>query len=570
MRVTLSKSKNAEQVYITRAFRDENGKSTSRIFKKLGTMADLLPEHDNNRDKVLAWAKEQARIYTLAEKEGNLSVPIELSEGKQLEFGEKNSFNGGYLFLQKMFHKAGLKKICDKVSRSYDFKYSLSDILSGLICARILSPSSKLSSFEYLNTLLQAPDFSLHDIYRALDVIDRESCNIQSLLYTEGKERRNTSVLYYDCTNFFFEVDEESELKKYGVSKEHRNSPIVQMGLFLDGDGLPLAFEVFPGNQSEQPMLIPLEKKIISDYHLSRFIICTDAGLSSYANRKFNDKRERGFVVTQSLKNLKSHIKEWALDPKGFYLGDGGETYDISKIDSHIYKDKVFHKERWINENGLEQRIVVSFSPSYREYQRSVRQRQVNSAVKILENGSSAATRNPNSPKRFIDEYQITFDGEIADKTVRSLDTAKISEEERYDGFYAVCTNLEDDIHTILKINRQRWEIEESFRIMKSEFKARPVYLQNDARIRAHFTVCFLSLYIYRMLEKELGDKYTIKETIDTLKSMSFHRVKGLGYLPDYTRSEVTDSLHEAFGFRTDKQIISDKTMKKIISATRK
>ena len=308
----------------------------------------------------------------------------------------------------------------------------------------------------------------------------------------------------------------------------------------------------------------------MSDYSLSRFIVCTDAGLSSYANRKFNDKSERGFVVTQSLKTLKSHIKEWALDPKGFHLGNSSEEYDVSQIDAATYRDKVFHKERWINENGLEQRIVVSFSPSYREYQRSVRQRQVNSAIKILENGSSAATRNPNSPKRFIDEYQIIFDGEMAEKKVRSLDTEKISEEERYDGFYAVCTNLEDDIHTILKINRQRWEIEESFRIMKSEFKARPVYLQKDTRIRAHFTVCFLSLYIYKMLEKELGDRYTIKETVDTLKSMNFHRVKGLGYLPDYTRSEITDSLHEVFGFRTDKQVISDKTMKKIISATKK
>lgn len=323
MRVTLSKSKNAEQVYITKAFRDENGKSTSRIFKKLGTMADLLPKHDNDRNKVLAWAKEQARIYTLAEKEGNLSVPIELSEGRQLELGELNSFNGGYLFLQKIFHECGLKKICDSVSRKYDFQYSLSEILSGLIYARILSPSSKLSSFEYLNTLLQAPEFSLHDIYRALDIIDRESADIQALLYREGKAIRNTSVLYYDCTNFFFEVDEESELKRYGVSKEHRNSPIVQMGLFLDGNGMPLAFEVFPGNRSEQPTLIPLEKRILSDYSLSRFIVCTDAGLASYTNRKFNNINDRGFVVTQSLKTLKSHIRQWALDPKGFHLGSG-------------------------------------------------------------------------------------------------------------------------------------------------------------------------------------------------------------------------------------------------------
>ncbi len=219
MRLNIVKSSNAEQLYIIKSFRNDKGKSTSKIFKKLGSMASLLPEHDNNRDKVIAWAKEQARIYTEAEKNNELKIPIELSEGKQLTFGEKSTFGGGYLFLQKIFHELGLKKICDEISSRYDFQYDLSSILSGLIYARVLSPSSKLSSYEYMEELLELPDFELHDIYRALDVLDKESDFIQARIYEAAKAERNDAVLYYDCTNFFFEIEEEKGIRKYGKSK---------------------------------------------------------------------------------------------------------------------------------------------------------------------------------------------------------------------------------------------------------------------------------------------------------------------------------------------------------------
>ena len=570
MKVTLSKSKTAEQVYISKSFRDDNGKSTSRIFKKLGTMAELLPEHGNDRDKVIAWAKEQAKMYTEMEKQGNLKVPVELSETHQISMDEQVSFGGGYLFLQKICSELGLDDICRKISDRYSFDFDLSAVLKGLICARILSPSSKLSSYAYLETLLEQPQFELQHVYRALDVLDKESDFIQSSLYRNTAGDRNDSILYYDCTNFFFEIEEEAGIRKYGKSKEHRPNPIVQMGLFLDGSGIPLAFTVFPGNESEQPTLIPMEKKILSDFALSRFIICTDAGLASAANRRFNDRAERSFIVTQSLKKIKGHLKEWALDPEGWSLGKSEQKYDISAIDEEKYFDCVFHKERWINENGLEQRLIVSFSPKYKNYQRSIRQRQIDRAVKMISKGKSAYTRNPNSPARFIEETQMTMDGEIAEKTSRSLDTDKVSEEERYDGFTAVCTTLEDDISMILAVNKRRWEIEESFRIMKSEFKARPVFLQKDERIRAHFLTCFLSLLVYRVLEKKIGEKYTTSELIDTLRSMDFYRIKGLGFLPSYKRTEITDALHEAFGFRTDKEIILEKKMKKIIRETKR
>lgn len=570
MRVTLTKSNVAEHVYISIAYRDDNGKSTSRIFKKLGTMAELLPKHDNDREKVLAWAREQARICTEAEKNNTLKVPVEFSQGKQIAIGERVSFNGGYLFLQKMFHELGLDRICSNISKRYEFQYDLSSVLANLIYARILSPSSKLSSFEYMQELIETPDFELHDIYRALDVLEKESDNIQARIYENTKKSRNDAILYYDCTNFFFEIEEESGIKKYGKSKEHRPNPIVQLGLFLDGNGIPLAFTVFPGNENEQPTLIPMEKKILSDFALSKFIICTDAGLASTANRRFNDRADRSFIVTQSLKTMKGFLKEWALDPKGWSLGSGKEMYDVSKIDEEIHMNSVFHKERWIKENGLEQRLIVSYSPKYKHYQQQIRNRQVERAVKIVEKGSKAKTNNPNSPSRFVEEIQLTMDGEAAEKTSRSLDEEKIAEESMYDGFTAVCTTLEDDIADILKVNRRRWEIEESFRIMKYEFKARPVYLQKDERIRAHFLTCFLSLLVYRLLEHKLDERYTVSELIKTLRGMNFLHMDGIGYLPEYTRSKITDALHDEFGFRTDTEIVPEKDMKKIIKDTKK
>ncbi|MGI6736384.1 MAG: IS1634 family transposase [Anaerovoracaceae bacterium] len=567
MRVTLSRSKNAEQVYITKAYRNENGKSTSKIFKKLGTMASLLPEHDNDREKVLAWAREQAKIYTAAEKKEQLEVPFELSEGKQLAINEQHVYQGGYLYLQKIYHELGLDEICRSVSKKYRLKYNLSDILSGLIYARVLSPSSKRASHRYLQGLLEKPSYQEQDLYRSLDVLDAESDRIQSLLYEKHGHCRNTSVLYYDCTTYFFEIEQEKGMRKYGKSKEHRPNPIVKMGLFLDGDGFPLAFTVFPGNESEQPSLIPLEKRILKDYDLSKFVICTDAGLASAANRRFNDRENRSFVVTQSLKILKSHLREWALDPEGWSLGDGTETYNLSKIDETIYQDHVFYKERWIHENGFEQRMIVTYSPKYKNYQREIRNRQVERAEKMIDRGKE--TKNQNSPKRFIEQLSFTVDGEIAEQEKRYLNEEKVKDEERYDGFYAVCTTLEDDASEILKINKRRWEIEESFRIMKNDFKSRPAYVQTDAHIKAHFFTCFLALLVYRTLEKKLDDKYTVSEITKGLKDMMFYKVKGIGYAPCYTRRKFTDDLHKVFDFRTDKQFISNKTMKKIIRQTK-
>lgn len=592
MRVNIVKSKNAEQVYIIKSFR-HNGKSTSRIFKKLGTMESLLPKHGNNRDNVIAWAKEQARILTEAEKNGSLTLSVEFQESMQIPSNVQRSFNGGYLFLQQLYHDLGLDRICSTISERHGFRYSLDSILSRLIYGRILFPSSKLNTFEESEKLLEQPDFELQHVYRALDVIAEENDFIQSQLYKNSlvMSKRNEHILYYDCTNFFFEIEEADidGLRQYGKSKENRPNPIVEMGLMMDGDGIPLAFCVHDGNTSEQLTLRPLEEQIIKDFENSKFVVCTDAGLSSLDNRKFNNNAERAFITTQSLKKLKAHIKEWTLNPKGWYFaGDDVDskssskrkTYDISQIELdkenlEKYRKSSFYKERWIKEDGLEQRLIVTYSLKYRDYQRKIRASQIERAEKLVARGSSAVNRkNANDIRRMITKTSLTNDGEIAAKDIYAIDEAVIAEEEKYDGFYAVCTNLEDAPPEIMKVNHRRWEIEESFRLMKSEFRSRPVYLSRSSRIKAHFTTCFLALTIFRYLEKRIHEnsdlQFTASEIIRTLRDMNFLQIAGEGYIPLYKRTELTDALHDVFGFRTDTEIVTNKKMKKILKDTKK
>lgn len=422
---------------------------------------------------------------------------------------------------------------------------------------------------------MEQPRFDLHQIYRALSLLSEETDYIQQQFYHNSLKmsKRRTGVIYYDCTNYFFEIEEADENgdRQYGISKEHRPNPIVQMGLFMDADGIPLAFCINPGNTNEQITLRPLEEKLISDFGMSKFVVCTDSGLASNENRKFNDRSGRAFITTQSLKKLKSHLKEWALDSSGWSLCGGRGTYDISKLDEEKDYDKTFYKERWTNENGLEQKLIVTFSLKYKTYQEKIRAGQTERAERAIKKGAANVfKKNATDYRRFIRKDVCTEEGELAEKTIYNLDTERIKEEKQYDGFYGICTSLEDGAPEIIRINYRRWEIEECFRIMKSEFKARPTYLQRKDRIQAHFMICFLSLVIYRYVEKRLGESYTCEQIIDTLKEMNFYKTNGEGYIPTYTRTEITDALHETFGFRIDYEIISEKIMKKILKNTQK
>ncbi|WP_213973742.1 IS1634 family transposase [Tepidanaerobacter acetatoxydans] len=570
MRLSVSKSKNSMSLYV----KDDvtiDGKRTSKIVEKLGTV-DELREKLGGRDPI-EWAKEYIAELNRLEKEGREPVVIaKYSPSKLIKKDERRSFNGGYLFLEKIYYGLGLNKICSEISEKYKFEYNLDSIFSRLLYGRIIFPSSKLSTYELSWELIEPPDFKLHQIYRALEVIARETDFIQASLYQNSLKlsKRNTGILYYDCTNYFFEIEEEDGLKQYGYAKDHKPNPIVQMGLFMDGDGVPLAFSITEGNKNEQLTLKPLENKILSDFKLSRFIVCTDAGLASTCNRKFNDKKDRAFITTQSIKKLKGYLKEWALDPKGWHLDDDSKTYDILELDDIKDRDRIFYKERWIKEDGLEQKLIVTYSIKYRDYHSKIRNSQIGRALKVIDtNPTKIKKHNQNDYKRFIKRISCTSEGELAEKESYTLDDDLIKSEAVYDGFYAVCTNLDEDATKIARINRQRWEIEECFRILKSEFKARPVHLRRDDRITAHFTTCFISLLMYRLLEKKLESKFTCDTIIRHLRNMNFQELKGSGYIPTYTRDDFTDAIHEAFGFRTDYEIVSLKQMKKILKETK-
>lgn len=570
MRLQVVNSKNAASLYVVKSIY-ENGRRSSKVVEKLGTYAEL--EKRLNGEDPIEWANRYIAGLTRSEKEEKREILVKYSPAKLIEKGEQRSFNGGYLFLQQIYHELGLHKICKEITQKHKFDFDLNSILSRLLYSRVLFPSSKLATFQLSKNFIEQPDFDLHQIYRSLEVIAKETDLIQSSLYKNSLKisRRNTGVLYYDCTNYYFEIEQEDEDKQYGKSKEFRPNPIVQMGLFMDGDGVPLAFCINRGNMNEQLTLKPLEEKILSDFNLSRFVVCTDAGLSSENNRKFNNQGERAFITTQSIKKLKEHLRKWSLDPREWRLFNDAKTYDITKISEDTDKDKVFYKERWMKENGLEQKIVVTYSIKYKNYHRKIRNAQIERAQKALdENPAITKKAHQNDYKRFITKTNCTPDGEIAEKEIYNINTELIHKEEIYDGFYAVCTNLEDDASEIIKVNNRRWEIEECFRIMKSEFKARPVYLKRSERILAHFTTCFISLIIYRLLEKKLNDKYTCSEIISELKGMNFKEEKGEGYIPTYTRTDFTDDLHEKYGFRTDYEIVKTNQMKNIFKLTKK
>lgn len=451
--------------------------------------------------------------------------------------------------MQSVYYGLKLDHVCRKIRSRHKFEYDINAILSDLVYTRILEPSSKRSSFQAASQYLEPPSYALHDIYHAMSVLAQECDFIQSKVYKNSFffGKRSDRVLYYDCTNYYFGIEQEDGDKKYGKSKEHRPNPIIQMGLFTDGDGIPLAFSLFPGNSNEQTSLKPLEKKILQEFGHDKFIYCSDAGLGSEANREFNHMGQRAFIVTQSIKKRPAEERKRALERTGFKRVSDESIADITSLDQ---KDKgsLFYKDAPYTTKKLHQRLVITCSPKYAAYQKTIRGKQIERAEKMVSDGKMAVTED--GEKAGIHYYP---------------DEEKIAEEEKYDGLYAVCTDLLDDpVKDILRVSEARWQIGDCFRTMKTDFSARPVYVQRKDRITAHFLTCFLALLIYRMLEKNPGRKYTCEKLLGTLKGMNFADVEGQGYMPLYQRETITDDLHAASGFRTDFQFITKRQMKTI------
>ena len=580
MRLSIRKSGRFTYLYAIKGYRTDNGKSTTRVVEKFGTVEELR-EKLNGQDPI-EWAKNRIEEMTKLENEANEEVIWKLNPKAMILKNEQRSYNGGYLFLQKIYHELGLDYICKKIEKKHKNKYDLNEILSMLLYTRILYPGSKLSSLEDARRLIEQPSADIHQVYRALSLLATEFNEIQADVYKRSLKlgKRDTRVVYYDLTNYFFEWEEEQGLVQYGHSKEGRPLPIVQMGLFMDKDGFPLAMCIEPGNTAETTTLKPMEELLKEKFGLSKLVVCTDGGLSSYENRKNDSVGDRAFITVQSLKKLKKPLQDWALESTGWHMSGSKEEYDISQLNPNEYYNVTFYKERWeptkmSTGEVLEQRLIITFSFKYREYLSYVRNRQISRAQALIDSGrgNTSKRKSPNDAKRYIKSEYCTPDGELAQIENFSLNQDMIDQEARFDGFYGISTDLEGSASEVIKFNGGRWIIENGFRTMKTDFRARPVFLKRDDRIKAHFLTCFLSLLLYKYLEKKVnrgGQHFTTSEIIDTLRDMNFLSVNGEGYIPTYTRTDLTNNLHGSAGFRTDYQIVTKKQMRSIIAQTKK
>lgn len=555
MRLSIQKSKNHEFLYIVKDFYSK-GKRTTKIIDKLGTVSSLMLQLNLSHDEVISWARQKAKDLTLNETHDSNKIILSFSSNSLLPFNDNRAYNCGYLFLQSLLYQMKISNIFRNVSSRHKCLFNLEAIFTDSVYSRVLHPSSKRSSFEFSKTLLEPPKYQLEDVYRSLSVFSKESDYILSELYKNSNfiHKRNVSTLYYDCTNYYFEIEQEDNFRKYGKGKEHRPNPIVGMGLFMDGDGIPLSYSLYPGNRNEQLTLKPLERKIIRDFELSKFIYCSDAGLGSLSNKKFNSMKERAYIITQSIKKLKKEDRKLALDFSRF----------------KPLTDELYYQELPLD-GKIQERMIITYSPKYAAYQKNIRLKQIQRAENMIkENGKiKKQRRNLNDPARFIETIINNENGEIIEKNY-ILNEAKILEESQYDGFYAITTNLEDDdVTKIIAISERRWQIEECFRIMKTDFKARPIYLQLEDRINAHFLICFTALLTIRLLSIKLGNKYTVQELLKTLRNMTLTDTGYGSYIPSYTRTEITDELHESFGFRTDYEISTKQNIRNIIKNTK-
>ncbi|MBR5382941.1 MAG: IS1634 family transposase [Clostridia bacterium] len=593
MRLKYNKTSKGNCYYVIRSVY-KNGKNTSETYERLGYPEEIREKY--NCDDPQQWMEDYvAKLNEKEELERKIKILVPYCQTELIEKGQAQSCNIGYLFLQQIYYQLRLDLICNRISKEYNFQYDLNEILSRLVYGRILYPSSKLSTYRQSQDLLETASFEYHQIVRALSVFAKEFYPIQAELYKNSSEviARKTGVLYYDCTNFFFEIEAEDNIsneeadrrdiaaRKYGYSKQHQPSPVVEMGMFMDYSGIPLAICLNRGNQNEQPTLVPLEKKILEDFELSKFVVCTDSGLSSADNKMYNNFGERSFITTVSIKKMKKEDADWCLDPTGWKLDkDDRKTYDIRELEKTEEErtrnyDKVFYKERFIRDYDEKRDIsfeysrIITYSLKYRDYLVAKRNGQIDRAVKAIASGEkSIETKNAQDYRRFIRKTARDNKG-VKVRINYELNENAIAEEARFDGFYAVETNLLDDVSAVLSVSRGRWEIEESFRIMKSDFHSRPVYLSRNDRIKAHFLTCFISLLVIRILEKKLGGKYTCGTILDTLRGMRMTKAKDIGHIPSYTRTDITDSLHEMAGFRTDYEITKAKAMKGIIRKTK-
>lgn len=594
--------------YIQQGFR--NGKkTTTKNIKRLGKHSELLLITDNP----LEYAKNEVKKMNEEYRSGRSEFVVTMDFNERIPSTDSpcsnsTSLNIGYLYLKDIYAKLNLSDFFKSVSSDRKITYDCNKICQFLTYARILNPASKYGTYDKLDTYYEKPQVEYQHMIRFLDILDRNSDKYLKHLFdnSENIVKRDTSVMYYDCTNYFFETEKPDEeivdevtgeiilgLRQFGISKENKTSPIVEMGLIMDSRGIPISMCIHPGNTNEQLTAVPLEKEVIKMTGNKKFIYCADAGLGSYNIRKFNDMGGRAYIVTQSVKKLGQEIKDIVFNDSNYRLLSNDDAITLKEMrtfnkkdannlslyndfaykvipantamDTGLYEEKVYKNGRTkkVKAKGtLHQYIIVTFSRKMMEYQRTIRERQLERAKKLLRlKDPEKIKKGPNDIRRFLKNTS-------SDTANYVLDMDKIHEEEKYDGFYAVATNLDDSAKDILAVAQNRYKIEDCFRIMKTNFDARPVFLRKPERIRAHFLICYTALLIYRLMECKLDDNLTHVTTsnlIKTLRNMNVVNMDDMYYKSIYSGSQALDALERCFELQLNRKYYRPSDLNKIV-----
>lgn len=594
--------------YIQQGFR--NGKkTTTKNIKRLGKHSELLLITDNP----LEYAKNEVKKMNEEYRSGRSEFIVTMDFNERIPSTDSpcsnsTSLNIGYLYLKDIYAKLNLSDFFKSVSSDRKITYDCNKICQFLTYARILDPASKYGTYDKLDTYYEKPQVEYQHMIRFLDILDRNSDQYLKHLFdnSENIVKRDTSVMYYDCTNYFFETEKPDEeivdevtgeiilgLRQFGISKENKTSPIVEMGLIMDSRGIPISMCIHPGNTNEQLTAVPLEKEVIKMTGNKKFIYCADAGLGSYNIRKFNDMGGRAYIVTQSVKKLGQEIKDIVFNDSNYRLLSNDDAITLKEMrtfnkknannlslyndfaykvipantamDTGLYEEKVYKNGRTKKvkaKETLHQYIIVTFSRKMMEYQRTIRERQLERAKKLLRlKDPEKIKKGPNDIRRFLKNTS-------SDTANYVLDMDKIHEEEKYDGFYAVATNLDDSAKDILAVAQNRYKIEDCFRIMKTNFDARPVFLRKPERIRAHFLICYTALLIYRLMECKLDDNLTHVTTsnlIKTLRNMNVVNMDDMYYKSIYSGSQALDALERCFELQLNRKYYRPSDLNKIV-----
>ena len=600
-RIKTTTSKNSKSYSVIEDY-NRNGKRTTRVIEKIGNHTKVSELANKEGIEIETWLKRYLNNFLTEHGTSNIleKVIIEKYSNKLIPKNITNKFNVGYLFLKDIYYSLKVDQIVKNITKKHKFEFDLNEVLSNLIFSRIIYPSSKLKTYELSQKFIETPKYNLENLYRGLTYLNSDLDYIQKELYNNSKAivDRNTKIMYFDCTNYYFDINEETELQKYGHGKDGKAKPLVGMGLFMDGNGLPIAMNIFPGSDNETKHLIPLQENIAKDFNLEdkKTIICTDAAMCTDEIKQFNIKDGRAFVITQSIKKLKEEYKKEVFEDDDWRIvGDLTKTYKLSNIlndeeKCKTYYETIFYKIVQTETAHVVQDLIVTFQIKYRDYSRNVRNGQIERAKNKISSSKKGdkikLSNNVNDYRRLIKEEVKVVENNKKDKKEEnslneqnkkdkfsysySIDEDVIKEEEKYDGYYGITTNLTGEIRDILNISKNRWEIEESFRILKTDFNSGTVYLSREDRIKSHFLTCFISLLIYRILENKLEYQYTNTAIIEKLREMEVYEEKGAGYSPAYVRTDLTDKLHEIFGFRTDYEIVPYENFKKIFQHIKK